>query len=116
MGHLTSKDAYKTLDQRLNLFPQGAPPSESLYKILQILFTEKEARMVSQLPIRPFTIAKAAKIWQISQLETEKQEPVLLSEHANHILDYERASYLIDSAEYIGVGTCYYRHNIEYAV
>lgn len=24
MGHLTSKDAYKTLDQRLNLFPQGA--------------------------------------------------------------------------------------------
>lgn len=30
MGHLTSKDAYKTLDQRLNLFPQGAPPSESL--------------------------------------------------------------------------------------
>lgn len=72
MGHLTSKDAYKTLDQRLNLFPQDAPPSESLYKILQVLFTEKEARMVSQLPIRPFTAAKAAKIWQLSELATEK--------------------------------------------
>lgn len=189
MGHLTSKDAYKTLDERLNLFPQGAPPSESLYQILQVLFTEKEARMVSQLPIRPFTIKKAAKIWQLSELNTEKfldslcekallvdsmhdgvrrfvlpppmigffefslmrtrgdidqkllselfhqyinveedfirslfvdletplgrvlvQEPVLLSEQANHILDYERASYLIDSAEYVGVGTCYCRH------
>lgn len=71
MGHLTSKDAYKTLDQRLNLFPQGAPPSESLYQILQVLFTEKEARMVSQLPIRPFTIAKAAKIWQLPELTAE---------------------------------------------
>lgn len=39
MGHLTSKDAYKTLDERLNLFPQGAPPSKSLYQILQVLFT-----------------------------------------------------------------------------
>lgn len=56
MGHLTSKDAYKTLDQRLNLFPQGAPPSESLFQILRVLFTEKEAYMVSRLPIRPFTI------------------------------------------------------------
>lgn len=72
MGHLTSRDAYKTLDQRLNLFPQGAPPSKSLYQILQVLFTEKEARMVSLLPIRPFTIAKAAKIWNISEAKTEK--------------------------------------------
>ena len=189
MGHLTSKDAYKTLDQRLNLFPQGAPPSESLYQILQVLFTEKEARMVSQLPIRPFTIKKAAKIWNLSELETEKfldslcdkallvdsnhngvrkfvlpppmigffefslmrtrgdidqkllselfyqyinveedfirslflgldtklgrvlvQEPVLLTEQANHILDYERATHLIEDAEYVGVGTCYCRH------
>ena len=61
MGHLTSKDAYKTLDDRLNLFPQGAPPSESLYQILRVLFTEKEAQMVSQLPIRPFTIKKPQK-------------------------------------------------------
>lgn len=38
------------------------------------------------------------------------QETVLLPEHANHILDYERASCLIDEADYVGVGTCYCRH------
>ena len=25
MGHLTSRDAYKNLEQRINLFTQGAP-------------------------------------------------------------------------------------------
>lgn len=32
MGHLTTKDAYKSLEERINWFTQGAPPSEALYK------------------------------------------------------------------------------------
>ncbi len=44
MGHITSKDAYKNLEERINWFTQGAPPTESLYKILQVLFTETEAK------------------------------------------------------------------------
>ena len=43
MGHITSKDAYKNLEERINWFTQGAPPTESLYRILQVLFTEQEA-------------------------------------------------------------------------
>jgi hypothetical protein len=39
----------------LNRFPQGAPPSETLYQILKILFSEREAGLVAQLPIKPFT-------------------------------------------------------------
>ena len=54
MGHLTSRDAYKSLEDRINLFTQGAPPSQTLTKILNVLFTEQEARQMSQLPIRPF--------------------------------------------------------------
>ncbi len=72
MSHLTSRSAYQTLQERLNRFPQGAPVSETLYKILNILFTEKEAMLVAQLPIKPFTAKKAAQIWGVSKEETVK--------------------------------------------
>ena len=44
MGHLTTRDAYKNLSDRINWFTQGAPASETLYKILQVLYSEKEAK------------------------------------------------------------------------
>lgn len=194
MGHLTTKDAYKSLEERINWFTQGAPPSETLYKILQVLYTEKEAKWVALLPVRPFTLKKAAKIWGTTEVKAEKlldhlcekallvdsdyhgerqfvmpppmagfiefalmrtrgdidqkylselyyqymnveedfvkelffatetrlgrvyvQEPVLLNEKANHILDYERATHIIEEAKYIGVGTCYCRHKMYHA-
>lgn len=59
MAHHTAKGAYKKLEERLNRFPQGAPPSDTLYKILSMLFTEKEAALVAQLPIKPFSRATA---------------------------------------------------------
>jgi hypothetical protein len=62
LSHKTAKSAYKNLEERLNQFPQGAPPSKTLYKILSILFSEKEAEIVAQLPVKPFTVEKAAKI------------------------------------------------------
>ena len=189
MGHLTSKDAYRNLEDRLNWFTQGAPPSATLTKILKVLFTEKEAKWVAMLPIRPFTLKKAAGIWNTSEAKAEKlldhmcekglmvdsyhkgvrqfvlpppmigffefalmrtrgdidqkllselfyqyidveedfikdlflgmdtklgrvfvNESVLMTEKANHILDYERATHIIEEAEFIGVGTCYCRH------
>ncbi len=189
MSHYTAKSAYKQLAERLDRFPQGAPGSETLFKILRMLFEEKEARLVSQLPIKPFTAEKAAHIWKcsishadsvlekladrallldlehrgikqymlpppmagffefalmrvradldqklLSQLyhqylqveedfikdlffggetrlgRTFVQEGVLSSEQAIHILDYERASYYIESATHIGISMCYCRH------
>ena len=194
MGHLTTKDAYKSLEERINWFTQGAPPSESLYKILQVLYTEKEAKWVALLPVRPFTLKKAAKIWGTSEAKAEKlldhlcekallvdseyhgqrqfvmpppmagfiefalmrtrgdidqkylselyyqymnveedfvkdlffatetrlgrvyvQEPVLMNDKTNHILDYERATHIVEEAEYIGLGTCYCRHKMYHA-
>ncbi len=191
MGHITSKDAYKNLEDRINWFTQGAPPSESLDKILQVLYTEQEAKWVALLPVRPFTAKKAAKIWKISELSAETfldrlcekallvdsyyqgqrqfvmpppmagfiefalmrtrgdldqkylselyyqymnveedfvkdlffatetflgrvyvQEPVLTNDNTIHILDYERASHIIEEAAYIGLGTCYCRHKM----
>jgi len=191
MSHVTLKSGYTELVDRLNRFPQGAPPSESLYKILAILFSEREAEVVSQLPVRPFTAEKAARILKMDVVETRKvldelasrailvdterdgettyvlpppmagffefsmmrmrgdvdqkvlgelfyqylnveedfiknlfvrgetqlgrtfvHEPVLTSENALHVLDYERASEVIQTATHRGIGVCYCRHKM----
>jgi len=87
MSHMIGKSAYKKLEERLNRFPQGAPPSETLYKILSILFNEKEAELASQLPIKPFTINTASRIWKLNKVNTEK----VLDELAGRaiLLDFE---------------------------
>jgi len=72
MAHLTTRSAYKNLVDRINQFPQGAPPSELLYKILEMLFTEKEAGFVASLPIKPFTAKEAAYLTKKSISETRK--------------------------------------------
>ncbi len=194
MGHLTARDAYKNLEDRINWFTQGAPATETWYKILQVLYTEKEAKLVAMLPVRPFTLKRAARIWNTTEAKAEKfldhlcskallvdssyngerqfvmpppmagfiefalmrtrgdidqkylselyyqymnveedfvkelffatetrlgrvfvQEPVLTNDKTNHILDYERATHIIEDAKYIGVGTCYCRHRMYHA-
>jgi len=70
MGHHSYSKEYLQLQQRLDKSPQGAPASDTLFEILKILFTEEEAALVSKLPIRFFTIPKAAKIWRKSEEET----------------------------------------------
>ncbi|GAA0721040.1 4Fe-4S dicluster domain-containing protein [Clostridium malenominatum] len=72
MSHIVGKEAYKSLEERLNKFPQGAPPSKTLYKILQVLFSEREAALVAQLPIRPFTAKKASKVWNMDEISARK--------------------------------------------
>jgi hypothetical protein len=189
MAHLAARSAYARLADRLNQVPQGAPPSDLLYRILGLLFTEREAGLVAQLPIRPFSAASAAAAWKMSEAEAQGileglaskailldlqqdgeqryvlpppmagffefsmmrvrgdvdqrvlaelfyqyitveedfikalftdgetqlgrafvHEPVLTSEQALHVLDYERASAVITSATDMGVGLCYCRH------
>ncbi len=72
MAHHTLRSGYESLVERLNRLPQGAPPSQTLYAILQLLFSEKEAGLVALLPIRPFTAQHAAKVWKMNQSETQK--------------------------------------------
>jgi ferredoxin len=72
MSHVSMKSGYTELADRLNRFPQGAPPSDTLYKILAVLFSEREAQVVAQLPIKPFTARKAARILKMSEAETRR--------------------------------------------
>jgi len=191
MSHTTLKSGYAELVERLNRFPQGAPPSDTLYKILSILFSEREAGLVALLPIKPFTAEKASRVWKMSLPEAQNvldelasrailvdvehegrttytlpppmagffefsmmrlrgdidqkvlgelfyqylnveeefirslfvrgetqlgrvfvHEPVLSSENALHVLDYERASEVIRTATHRGIGVCYCRHKM----
>lgn len=75
MAHRTLKPgdgSYAHLAARLNRFPQGAPPSELLFKILKLLLSEREAGLVAQLPIRPFTAKRAAGLWKLPEAEARK--------------------------------------------
>lgn len=193
MSHIVGKQAYKSLEERLNRFPQGAPPSDTLYKILSLLFSEKEAALVAVLPIKPFSVKTAARIWKMDEVATKKildelasrailldidddgkqkyilpppmagffefsmmrtrhdmdqhllgqlfyeylnieedfvkelfystetklgrvyvQERVLSNENLVNILDYERASHIIETSPHIGISTCYCRHKMEH--
>jgi Na+-translocating ferredoxin:NAD+ oxidoreductase RNF subunit RnfB len=71
MAHQTLKP-HQYLVDRLNRFPQGAPSSDLLYKILEILFSQREAELVALLPIKPFSAQKAAKIWHMSEAAAQK--------------------------------------------
>jgi hypothetical protein len=88
MAHRTIKSSYELLVERLNRFPQGAPPSELLFAILKLLFSEKEAGLVSLLPIKPFDAETAARAWKTAPVDAKK----VLDELASRaiLLDVER--------------------------
>ncbi len=69
---MTDATPYHHLTDRLNRFPQGAPDSPTLQKILRVLMTPREAELVSQLPIKPFTAQQASRNWKIDLTETRK--------------------------------------------
>jgi ferredoxin len=69
MAHLTARGAYGDLARRYNRFPQGAPPTDLFFKILKMLFTEREAAAAALLPSRPFTARTAARIWKTNEAE-----------------------------------------------
>jgi ferredoxin len=77
--HLAARSGYPALVERLNRFPQGAPPSDLLFAILKMLMTEKEASLVALVPIKPFTAAKAARAWRMGLPEARKVLDALAS-------------------------------------
>lgn len=194
--HLNNYSHHKPHDlltSRLNRFPQGAPDSRLLEKILKILFSDREAELVAALPIKPFTARQASRIWSIGEAQTQKtldslasrailvdivqndetqyvlpppmagffefslmrlrddidqkvlselfyqylneeedfirelftegdtqlgrtfvHEPALPDQQTLHVLDYERASEVIETADPMGVSLCYCRHKMQH--
>ncbi|MBN1423996.1 4Fe-4S binding protein [Candidatus Fermentibacteria bacterium] len=71
MAHHTTDHSYSRLSRRLSLLPQAAPPSDLLFQILKILFSEREAGLVAHLPVRPFSAKRAARIWKMPLTEAQ---------------------------------------------
>jgi ferredoxin len=88
MSHHTAKDGYHQLLHRLNKFPQGAPPSDLLFKIFSILFKEEEAALLAQLPLRPFPAQKAARVWKTDETSARNRLEAFASRGI--LLDLER--------------------------
>ncbi len=88
MAHATARSGYRDLAERLNRFPQGAPPSDLLYRILALLFTEREAGLVALLPVKPFTLATAARAWRTTPDDARRTLDALASRAL--LLDAER--------------------------
>ena len=72
MAHHTVRSGYEQLVDRLNRFPQGAPASDLLHGILEMLFSEREAGLVALLPIKPFTATQAAAVWKLNESEARR--------------------------------------------
>jgi ferredoxin len=194
MAHHTLRSGYRALAERLNRAPQGAPPTDTLFHILGVLMSEREAGLIARLPLRPFTVERAARAWGMPQAEAQRildslasrallldlehegrqrymlpppmagffefsmmrirddvdqkllaelfyqymnveedfiralftpaggtqlgrvfvHEQALPADDELEVLDYERASWVIDDAFCIGVGVCYCRHKMSH--
>ncbi len=90
MAHHTARESYRKLSERINRFPQGAPPTELLFRILEVLFTPEEAELVSRLPLRPFTVERAAAAWKKPEAEARKILEALASRGMMLDLDSRR--------------------------
>jgi ferredoxin len=88
MSHHGPKTGYAGLIDRLNRFPQGAPPSPLLERILALLMNEGEASLLARLPLMPFTTARAARVWGMP----EAKAGAILARLASRalLLDLER--------------------------
>ncbi len=71
MGHLgiAKEEVYRALAHRLHKNPVGAPLTETLLQILQIIFTEEEARIGSQFPFHITTLDRIIAATGLSEKE-----------------------------------------------
>ena len=75
MGHLGSVHKnYLDLQARLDRTHIGMPVGEALYDILKLLYTEEEARIGAQMPVKPATLETLSKHLEIPPA---KLEPLL---------------------------------------
>ena len=74
MGHhLDGKSSIVPLIDRLNKYPIGLPDSETLRRILAIIFTEEEAYVASRFPLTEATLAELGRAtgWDAGRLQAE---------------------------------------------
>ncbi|MDK9705746.1 MAG: 4Fe-4S dicluster domain-containing protein [Desulforhopalus sp.] len=77
MGHhLDGKSSIVPLIDRLNKYPIGLPDSDTLRRILALLFSEDEAFIASRFPLTEATLAELVRAtgWDSSKLKVKLEE------------------------------------------
>ena len=73
MGHIAGKEEIlKQLRKRLHQNPIGLPEHPSVYEILAILFTDKEAEVGSKFPFGVVTIEELQRVTGMNKDELEE--------------------------------------------
>jgi len=72
MAHLTARNPYGSLVERLNRGPHGEIPARNIHGILAALMEPEEAEMLSKVPVAPFNARTAGKLWKRSPQEAER--------------------------------------------
>ncbi|MDY0003798.1 MAG: 4Fe-4S binding protein [Polyangia bacterium] len=71
MGHLTAKNAYRSLQERLNRMSVGAPGEGIIYEILKIVFTPEEAELAARFPMKFATVGALSRRLRIPERELQ---------------------------------------------
>jgi hypothetical protein len=74
--------AYASLVDRLNRFPQGAPPSDTLLRILKMLFVRRRLGWWRCCRSAPSPPSHASRVWKLDLAETQKDARRTLAERA----------------------------------
>jgi ferredoxin len=73
MAHRLTASGYARLTQRAQRFPPGVVASELLHRIFAELFSEEDAALLAVLPLRPFTVAQAARVWKVALSDARRR-------------------------------------------
>jgi len=73
MGHLIAKEAHRRLRERLDKHSIGAPDVSAMYEILKTVYTEREAAIAAQMPMKLMTAAALAPRLKMSAGELERE-------------------------------------------
>jgi Pyruvate/2-oxoacid:ferredoxin oxidoreductase delta subunit len=103
MGHISSKDAYRKLGDKIDNLTVKTPWSETLHEILKELYSEEEADVVVKMP---YSLASLGKIARTTKYNEDKLRVILdgLAEKGL-VVDMHRGnkSYYLPSPMVIGI-------------
>ncbi|MBF0118990.1 MAG: 4Fe-4S dicluster domain-containing protein [Desulfobacterales bacterium] len=74
MGHITGKNIYRKLGEKIDNLTIRAPWNEALYKIFKTLYSEEEADVVSKMP---YSLSKFDRVQKITKYEKTKLRKIL---------------------------------------
>lgn len=91
-AHHTLRTGYSRLVDHLNRFPQCAPPSLLLIKILKMLFSENKAEWVANVPMKSFTAERVSNIWKMDGASAQKVLDALANRSILVVIDHNGIS------------------------